>query len=233
MALNSVARLRVPSGRIFETLCPAGHACMPERRAAVVVIEHRLRHPAKESESVDMAIHPCLRRRCGIGPHEAAIAVRQVHDEEVGLLFDGEPVSAIGPRTMASDHHDGFAEIRLRVPRRVGERHEHLSTPPPPIPDIVLDDRVAASEAMLFAPPIKHPPGGMVLLAMHVPIPVEPGVDDLGEPIQLRPLDRNLAPVAGGTENASAWSTVSRGMSKWRAAARLLRPPAQTRRTFR
>ncbi len=50
---------------------------------------------------------------------------------------------------------------------------------------------------MFCAQAIKYPLGGMVLLAMHIPIPVEPGIDDLGEPIQLRPLDRNRPPVTG------------------------------------
>jgi len=49
-----------------------------------------------------------------------------------------------------------------------------------------------------FAQTIKYPLGGMVLLAMHIPIPVEPRVDDRGEPIQLRPLDRRSAPIARG-----------------------------------
>jgi hypothetical protein len=73
----------------------------------------------------------------------------------------------------------------------------------------------------------------MVLLAMNIPVAVKPAVDDLGEPIQLRPLDRRRPPVAGGIENAMALSTVSRETLKWRAAARLLMPSAQARRTFR
>ena len=84
-----------------------------------------------------MAIHPGLRRRRRIGPHETAVAVWQVHDEKVGLLLD------------ATDHHDGFAKIRLRMPGRVDERNEHLPAPPFALPNVVLDDRVAAGEAML------------------------------------------------------------------------------------
>jgi len=84
-----------------------------------------------------------------------------------------------------------------------------------------------------FAQTIKYPPGGMVLLAMHIPVPVQPGVDDLGEPVQFWALDRNRPPVTGGTENATALSTVSRERLKWRAAARWLVPSAQARRTCR
>jgi len=36
-----------------------------------------------------------------------------------------------------------------------------------------------------------------VLLARHSTIPVQQSVDDLGEPIQLRALDRNRPPVTG------------------------------------
>jgi hypothetical protein len=47
---------------------------------------------------------------------------------------------------------------------------------------------------MLLPQPIKHPLGSMVLLAMHIPIPVEPGINNLGEAIQLRP---PVAPFSG------------------------------------
>jgi len=50
---------------------------------------------------------------------------------------------------------------------------------------------------MLFAQTIKYPPGGMALLAMHSTIPVQPSVDDLGEPVQFWALDRNRPPVTG------------------------------------
>jgi hypothetical protein len=86
---------------------------------------------------MDMAVHPCLRRRSGIGPHETGVAVRQVHDEKMGLLLD------------ATDDHRGFAEVRLCIPRRVGKRHEHLTAPPFALPNVALDDRVAAGETML------------------------------------------------------------------------------------
>ena len=57
-------------------------------QAAVIVIEHRQWHPAKEGKGMDMAVHPRLRLRRRISPDEAGVAVRQVHDEEMGLLPD-------------------------------------------------------------------------------------------------------------------------------------------------
>lgn len=55
--------------------------------------------------------------------------MRQVEDEEMGLLLDA-----------IEDHH-GFAEIRLRIPRRVGQRHKHFTSTALTLPDIVLDDQ--------------------------------------------------------------------------------------------
>ena len=84
-----------------------------------------------------MAVHPGLRRRRGIGPHEAGVAVRQIKDKEMGLLLD------------PADDDGCFTEIRLGLSRRMGQRHKHLLAPPFALPDIILDDRVAAGEAML------------------------------------------------------------------------------------
>ena len=63
--------------------------------------------------------------------------MRQVHDEEMGLLLD------------PADDSDGFAEIGLRMSRWVGQRHEHLLATPLTFPNVILDDRVAAGEVML------------------------------------------------------------------------------------
>jgi len=37
----------------------------------------------------------------------------------------------------------------------------------------------------------------VTLLAVDLAVPLRPGVDDPGEGVQLRPLDRRLAPIAG------------------------------------
>ena len=46
--------------------------------------------------------------------HEAIVRVRQVHRQVVRLLLH------------AGNHHQRFAEVRLRFARRMGQRHEHL-----------------------------------------------------------------------------------------------------------
>jgi hypothetical protein len=111
--------------------------------------------------------------------------VRQVHDEEVRLLLD------------PADDHDGFAEVRLRMPGRMRQRHEHLPPAAFALPHIVLDDRVAASEAMLIAKPVENPLGRVPLIVAGPAILLQPAVDDLGEAVQLRPLHRSGAPVSG------------------------------------
>jgi hypothetical protein len=84
------------------------------------------------------------------------------------------------------------------------QRHEHLPRPTPLLPHVVLDDRVAALEAVLVAKPLEDPLGRMALLAVgssvlfdllrrmtllavESPILFEDAVDDAGERIQLRP----------------------------------------------
>ena len=56
---------------------------------------------------------------------------------------------------------------------------------------------MAASEAMLVAKPLEHPPRRAPLLSMDLAITFQPAIDDLGEPIQLRPLYRRRPPVSG------------------------------------
>src|SRR5690606_12456141 len=79
---------------------------------------------------------------------------------------------------------------------RMGQRHEHLSAAPLALPHVVLDDRIAAGEAMLIAKPLEYPLRRVPLLSMDLAIPLQPAIDDLGEPIQLRRLHRRRPPVS-------------------------------------
>ena len=49
---------------------------------------------------------------------------------------------------------------------------------------------------MLITKPLEHPLGRVTLLAVAALILSEPGINDLGEPIQLWPLDLGSAPVS-------------------------------------
>ncbi len=83
-------------------------------QAAVVVVDDRLRHGPEEGKRMDVPIYPGLRHSRRIGPYIAAVAMRQIQHEEVGL-----PLHAI-------DHHHRLAEIGLPMAGRVRQRHEHL-----------------------------------------------------------------------------------------------------------
>ena len=135
---------------------------------------------------MDVAVDPGLGRRRRIGPHKAGVTVRQVHDEEMRLLLH------------AADDHHRLAEIGLRMPRRMRQRHEHLAAAPLALPHVILHDRVAADEAVLIAKPLEHPLRGVPLFAVNLAITLQPAIDDPGEPVQLRPLHRGRPPVARG-----------------------------------
>ena len=59
---------------------------------------------------------------------------------------------------------DRLAEVCLRVPRRMHQRHEHLLGPLPPASHVVLHDRDAAREAVLVPQPLEDPLGRVPLL---------------------------------------------------------------------
>ncbi len=127
---------------------------------------------------MSMPVDPGLGGRRRIGPDVAGIAVRQVESEEMCLPFD--PI----------DDDQRLAEIGLSMPRWMGQRHEHLAASPLMLAHVILHDRVAAGEAMLIPQPLEDPFGRVALLAMDAAVGINPSIDDLGEPVQLRALHR-------------------------------------------
>jgi hypothetical protein len=77
---------------------------------------------------------------------------------------------------------------------------------------VILDNGVATGEPVLVPQPIKNPLGCVALLTVLTVVVAQPLVDDLGEPVQLRPLDRRRPP--GGTEKLSIFFTLSREIPK-------------------
>ena len=78
--------------------------------------------------------------------------MRQVHEEHVQLL------------PHATNDADGFAEVDLRMPRRMHQRGKSLTQPPLRDPHVVLHARVAASVAMLGLQPLEDPQRRVPLL---------------------------------------------------------------------
>src|SRR6202007_190949 len=98
-------------------------------------------------------------------------------------------------RTFLTQHHPRFAKISLGVARRVVQRDKHLPMAALMFTHVILDDGVAAGEPMLVPQPIKNPLGRVTLLAVLASVIAQPLLDDLGEPVQLRPLDRRRPPI--------------------------------------
>jgi hypothetical protein len=115
--------------------------------------------------------------------HKAIIRMRQVHRQIVRLLLN------------ASDRNHGFAEVRLRLARRMHQRHEHLLTVQRSRAYVVLHDGVTTGELMLFFWPIENALDRVPLLGRPLPV-AENGVDDAQPRPQLGPPDRLLPLIA-------------------------------------
>jgi len=111
--------------------------------------------------------------------------VRQIHGQVVRLLLD------------AGNHHQRFAEVRLRLARCVRQWHEHLLAVQRRRTHVVLHDRVAARETVLFLQPLENPLRAVSLFSWPLLVVVQNGVDDAQPRPQLRPLDRLLPLVTG------------------------------------
>jgi hypothetical protein len=131
---------------------PLAAAQDPGHRQPGVVVEDRLGHAAQEGEGRVVAVEEGLDPLGRVGLDEAGVRVRQVEAEEMDLLPD------------TPDHRHRLAEVRLGMAGRMGERHEHLLGAGLPLAQVVLDDRVAAREAVLDPQALVDPLGRVPLL---------------------------------------------------------------------
>ena len=93
-----------------------------------------------------MTVAERLRRLCGVGLHEAPVAVGKVQHEVVdGLLH-------------SVDDRLGLAEVALGISGRMGQRNVHLPCPAATLAHVVLDYRVLAVEAVLGSQALVDPP---------------------------------------------------------------------------
>ena len=84
-----------------------------------------------------MAVQKGLGGFRGIGLHEAAVAVGQVQHAVVHLALH------------TPDDRHRLPEITLGVARRMGQRHEHLLSPPPTLPGVILNYDVLTVKTVL------------------------------------------------------------------------------------
>jgi len=137
-----------------------------------VVIQDRRRYAAKEGAHRHVSGAKCLRRLRRVDLHQAGIAVRQVQREGVDLPFH------------PADHRQSLAEIRLRVPGVMPQRHEHLALTLPQY--VVLDVRQPAVIAVLVTQTLDNPLRRMPVLCRPALIRFQDAVDDPHECTQLR-----------------------------------------------
>ncbi len=132
-----------------------------------------------------MTVEKRFRRLRRVGLHERRVRLWHVHAEEVDLLPD------------AADHANGLAEVDLRVPGGMRQRHEGLPAFGASDPDVVPHHRHTAGIAVLVAQPLEDPLGRMPLLRRRRPVGLENGVDHRQKRPKLRLLHRLRSRVAG------------------------------------
>jgi hypothetical protein len=179
---KQVMRLQLAEGA---RALPAPIAQDPRDRQLGVVIQDRCRHLAEERERRNVTGTERLRRLRRIGLHKTGIAVRQVHGEEVDLPFH------------PADHRQRLAEVSLRMPGVVPQRHEHLALALTARQNIVPHNRQPAGIAVLIAQALENPLHRVPLLRRAALILLQDPVNDAGERIQLGPLRRLAAPIPG------------------------------------
>ena len=95
-------------------------------------------------------------------------------------------------------HRHRLPEIALRMARSVGQRHEHLLSSPPTLPDVVLDYGVLTGEPVLVPQSLKDALGRVPLLFGNSAIALQYRVNHAGEGLELGSAWRARSP--GGTE---------------------------------
>ena len=130
--LEQVVRLQLGEHARALTLAVAEDA---RDRDLGIVVEDRLRDAVEERERLHVTITERLCRLGRVRHHEDGVRVRQIECEVVDLALH------------AADDRDCLAEVGLRVPRRMHQRHEHLARALLPARHVVLHDGDAASES--------------------------------------------------------------------------------------
>ena len=103
------------------------------------IVEDPRGHAAEVRKSSHVTFKKCLCRLGRKRRHKTVVRVRQVHRQVVCLLFN------------SGNHHQRFAEVRPRFARRMRQRNEHLPAVQFRKQNVVLHNRVAVREAVLFS----------------------------------------------------------------------------------
>ena len=91
-----------------------------------IIVQNRDRHATEKGKCRDVPIEKSLGRLRRIGLDETGVRLRQVEAEDMQL------------HAHAADDADAFAEVDLRMARRMGERHENLARSGAGVPNVIL-----------------------------------------------------------------------------------------------
>ena len=178
-----------------------------------IVVENAQGYPAQKGERRYVPVQERLGGLGWIGLHEAAVAVGQVDDEAVGLALH------------AADDDQGLAEVALRVPRRMGQRDEHLPGLTVVLPDVVLDRGVSDVEAVFVPEALEDALGGVALLPGTPQVVLQEPADDAGVGLLLS-LSKGWGAGAGSVAGSPEARSRSASCARCPGAARTpWRPP--------
>jgi hypothetical protein len=90
--------------------------------------------------------------------------LRQIGLDEAGVRLQQVETKHTQLHAHAADDADAFAEIDLRMARRMGQRHEGLARPAAGDPNVILHYGIAASVAVFEPQPFENPLRRMPLL---------------------------------------------------------------------
>ncbi len=96
------------------------HAGLPRLRQFCLSVA------AEECERLYMTVAEGFRCLGRISHHEVGVRMRQIVREGVDLALDAADCLSGLPRKQKANDRQSLADVGLRVPRRMRQRHEHL-----------------------------------------------------------------------------------------------------------
>src|SRR6202022_2430879 len=173
-----------------------------------IIVQNRQRYAAEKGKCRDVPIKKSFRRLRRIGLDEAGVRMRQVEAEHMQL------------HPYAADDANAFAEVDLRMARRMGQRHEDLARPAAGDPNVILHYGITPGKTVFEPQPFENPLRGVPLLRRCRLVGIQDRVDDRYEQSELRPLRRLGSHIARAAPNSG---------TSWQSCLGSVRKPAPPR----
>src|SRR3984893_8885740 len=106
-----------------------------------IIVQNQQRHAAEKGKCRDVPVKKSFRRLRRIGLDDAGVRMRQVEAEHMQL------------HPYAADDTNAFAEVDLRMARRMGQRHEDLARPAAGHPNVILHYGITAGKTVFEPQP--------------------------------------------------------------------------------